>query len=179
MITNSVRINVARVSALVLLLAAVAVADQRGVRAALVPAVDRKPAAGFALKDASGKTARLKDYRGYIVLLDFWATWCTGCKQEIPWFSALQESYGAKRFAVVGISLDDGGWKVVKPFVANATIPYRMLLGDGLTARRYKIGNMPDTFLIDRHGKVAAAYTAGIVDKDDVAANIKMLLAEH
>jgi len=162
--------------ALLLTLAGLA-AEQPKVRAVLQPAKDRKPAADFALADASGKTVQLKDYRGKVVLLDFWATWCHGCKQEIPWFSEFQKTYGAKGLAVVGVSLDEGGWKVLKPFLADAHVPYQMVLGDDAIAKRYGIETMPDTFLIDRNGRVAAAYT-GLVDKDDVEANIKALLFE-
>jgi cytochrome c biogenesis protein CcmG/thiol:disulfide interchange protein DsbE len=153
-----------------------AAADQPGIRAALVPRDERPPAADFALQDAFGKTARLTDYRGKVVLLDFWATWCTGCKKEIPWFSEFQKKYGAKGFAMVGVSLDEGGWKVLKLFLADAKIPYRMLLGNDRMMQRYRIQNLPDTFLIDRRGRVAAAYTAGIVDKSDVDANIRAIL---
>ena len=152
---------------------------QSTVRAALQPAPERKPAADFALRDVIGKTAKLEEYRGKVVLLDFWATWCTGCKQEIPWFVEFQRKFGAKRFAVVGVSLDEGGWSVLKPFLAKTHVPYRMLLGDDATAQRYGIQNMPDTFLIDRHGRVAAAYMAGLVDKDDVELNINALLSER
>jgi len=91
--------------------------------AALHPALERKPAADFALRDVAGKTARLKQYRGKVVLLDLWATWCTGCKEEIPWFVELQRKFGTKRFAVVGVSLDDGGWSVLKPFLAKTHGP--------------------------------------------------------
>jgi peroxiredoxin len=149
------------------------------IRALLQSEKERKLAPDFALEDAFGKTVKLSDYRGKVVLLDFWATWCGGCKQEIPWFSEFQRTDGGQGFAVVGISLDEGGWKVPKPFLADTKPPYRMLLGDNSTAERYGIGNLPDTFLIDRHGKVAAAYTAGLVDKDDVESNIKLILAGH
>jgi peroxiredoxin len=154
-------------------------AAQPTVRAALQPAADRKPAAAFVLRDAAGKTANLKQYRGKVLLLDFWATWCTGCKQEIPWFVEFQRKFGTKRLAVVGISLDEGGWGVLKPFLEKAHVPYRMLLGDDATAHQYGIENMPDTFLIDRKGRVAAAYRAGLVDRDDVQTNIEALLSER
>jgi len=62
-------------------------------------------------------------------------------------------------------SLDEGGWEVRKPFLVKTHIPYRMLLGDDATAQRYGIRNMPDTFLIDRQGRVAAAYLAGLWTK--------------
>jgi|SRR5207302_6876070 len=96
-----------------------AAAGQTAVRAAIHQAKARKPAPEFALTDSSGKTVKLKDYRGKVVLLDFWATWCTGCKKEIPWFAEFERVYGAQGLAVVGVSMDEGGWKVVKPFLAE------------------------------------------------------------
>jgi peroxiredoxin len=87
--------------------------------------------------------------------------------------------YGMRNLAIVGVSMDEGGWNVVKPFLAETHVPYRILLGDDATAQRYGIQNLPDTFLIDRQGRVAAAYTAGLVDKSDVEANIRALLSEH
>ena len=98
---------------------------------------------------------------------------------EIPWFSEFQKTYGAKGFVVVGVSMDEGGWHVLKPFLAETHVPYPILLGDSPTAHRFGIQSMPDTFLIDRQGRVAAAYLTGLVDKDDVEANIKALLAER
>ncbi len=145
----------------------------------LYPVKDRKPASSFALENAAGATVKLDDFRGKVVLLDFWATWCTGCKKEIPWFTEFLETYGAKDFAVVGVSLDEDGWKVLRPFLEDHKIPYPMVLGDEATAKRYGIDNLPDTFLIDRQGRVAAAYLARLVDKDDIAVKIKALLSEH
>jgi len=152
-------------------------ADQPAVRAVLQPAKERKAAPGFALKDASGRTVNLKDYRGRVVLLDFWATWCGGCKEELPWFSEFQRAYGAKGLAVIGVSLDDDGWSIVKPFLADTKVPYEILLGDQVIAQHYRIGAMPDTFLIDRKGRIAVAY-AGLVDKDDVEKNIQAILVK-
>jgi cytochrome c biogenesis protein CcmG/thiol:disulfide interchange protein DsbE len=172
-------IKFARASALLLSLAACAgAADQPGLRVALFPEKERKPAAAFALQEVTGKTIQLADFHGKVVLLDFWATWCTGCKMEIPWFETFQSAYGRKGFAVVGVSLDEDGWKVLKPFLEEHKIPYTMLLGDHPMAKRYGIGNLPDTFLIDRQGRVAAAYKESLVDKDNVEANIKTLLSE-
>ncbi len=114
-----------------------------------------------------------------MVLLDFWATWCTGCKEEIPWFSAFQKTYGEQGLAVVGVSMDEGGWNVLRPFLAKNPIPCTIVLGDNTTAQRYSIDSLPDTFLIDRNGKIAAAYKAGLVDRSDIEANLKALLANH
>ena len=152
-------------------------AEEQTVRAILQPVSDRKPAPEFFLRDSSGKSISLKQLRGKVVLLDFWATWCTGCKKELPWFSEFQKTFGSKRFAVVGVSMDDGGWIVVKPFLAHTQLSYRILLGDEVTAKRYGIDSLPDAFLLDRQGKIAAAYTTGMVDRDNLAANIQTLLA--
>jgi thiol-disulfide isomerase/thioredoxin len=89
-------------------------AEIKHVRAILQPATERRPAPEFTLKDSSGETAKLTDYRGKVVLVDFWATWCEGCKEEIPWFSEFQETNGTKSLAVIGVSMDEGGWPVVK-----------------------------------------------------------------
>ena len=147
-------------------------------RAALQPVDQRKPAPEFALEDSAGKTATLKDYRGKIVVLDFWATWCHGCKEEIPWFAEFEHKYGAQGVAVVGVSLDEEGWKAVRPFIQEAKVPYRIVLGNDATAQKYGIQAMPDTLLIDRQGKIAAAYT-GMINKDEVEKNIRTLIAER
>lgn len=148
-------------------------------QAPLTPVAQRQPAPQFVLKDASGDTVQLRKYRGKVVLLDFWATWCTGCKEEIPSFVRLQQIYGPRGFAVIGVSLDEEGWPVLKPFLAAHSIPYRMLLGDQPTARSYAIENLPDTFLIDRRGRIAAAYWATLVDPANVESNVQSLLVQR
>ncbi len=164
----------------VLILAGSAIAaDPVYIRARLLAASERKPAPTFTLTDASGKQTGLNQYRGKVVLLDFWATWCGGCKQEIPFFVEFNKQYSDGGLAVLGVSLDDGGWKILKPWLDSHPIPYRIVLGDDYTAKDYGIEGMPDTFLIDQQGRVAAAYRAGVIDKDDMESNIKSLLAEH
>jgi peroxiredoxin len=171
--------SLAHASLLVLATLSIAgAADEPTVRAALQPATDRKPAPEFSLKDSSGKTVNLKKYRGKVVLLDFWATWCHGCKEEIPWFSEFERRYSRNGLRVIGVSLDEEGWKAVKPFLETAKVPYRMILVDDPTAKKYGIGNMPDAFLIDRDGRIAAAYV-GLVDKDDVETNIRTMLSQR
>ena len=168
-----------RTAMLLLTIAGIAgAADQPKVRAALQPESERKPAPEFKLRDSSAKDASLKDYRGKVVLLDFWATWCHGCKEEIPWFAEFQRQYGRKGLRVVGASMDEEGWKIVKPFLEKTKVPYRVILANDATAKVYGIETMPDTFLIDRHGRIAAAYV-GLVDKDDVERNIKAMLSER
>jgi peroxiredoxin len=148
-----------------------------GTPATLRPAAQRKPAPQFALPDSSGSTMNLKGYRGKVVLLDFWATWCHGCQLEIPWFAEFSRKYANKGVAVIGVSLDDEGWKVVAPFIKTAQIPYQIVVGNEKVAKAYGIENMPDTFLIDKQGRIAAIYN-GLVDKQNVDANLRAMLAE-
>ena len=173
-------ITLVRLPTVLLALVAIAIAaDQARVSAILQPVTERRPAPEFPLKDSSGETVKLSEYRGKVVLIDFWATWCEGCKEEIPWFSEFQKTNGTKSLAVVGVSMDEGGWQVVKPFLAQTHVPYRILLGDNAIAQRYGIQNLPDTFLIDRQGRIAAVYKAGLVNKGDVDTNIRALISEH
>jgi hypothetical protein len=102
----------------------------------------------------------------------------TNANRKTPWFSGFQQTYGAQGFAVVGVSMDEGGWRVLRPFLAEIHVPYRILLGNDATGESYGILSLPDTFLIDRHGRIAAAYQARLVDKDELETSIKALLAE-
>src|SRR5271165_1797274 len=90
--------------------------------AVLFLAQTNKPAPGFTLQDPNGAKVSLADFKGKVVLLNFWATWCVGCKQEIPWFTDFQTKYKKDGLAVVGVSLDDEGWKVLKPYLAEHPI---------------------------------------------------------
>jgi thiol-disulfide isomerase/thioredoxin len=76
---------------------------------------DRKTAPDFVLNDAHGAAVRLSDYKGNVVLLNFWATWCGPCKIEIPWFSEFETKYKNRGFAVRGVLMDEDGWEAVKP----------------------------------------------------------------
>ena len=140
------------------------------------PEKERKPAPDFELKDADGKTVRLSDYKGKVVLLDFWATWCGPCKIEIPWFIQFERTYKDKGFAVVGVAMDEEGWTVVKPFIGEMAINYRILQGNDAVAQLYGgVDALPTTFLVDREGKIAATHV-GLNNKDDFENGIKKLL---
>ena len=142
------------------------------------PDKDRKIAPEFELKDADGKTVRLSDYKGKVVLLDFWATWCGPCKIEIPWFIDFERKYKDQGFSVIGVSMDEEGWTVIKPFVTEVAINYRILLGSDSTAQLYGgVDALPTAFLIDRDGRIAATHV-GLAGKDDFEDGIKKLV-EH
>lgn len=143
---------------------------------ALQPTTQRKAAPNFALKDADGKMVHLADYKGKVVLLDFWATWCGPCRIEIPWFTDIERKEKDKGFAVVGVSMDDEGWKVIKPFVSEMKINYRVLLGDDDVAHAYGgLDALPTTFLIDREGKIASVHV-GLTSRKDFEDGVEKLL---
>ena len=132
----------------------------------------------FTRVDATGHKIRLSKYKGKVVLVDFWATWCTGCKEEIPWYMEFAEKYRKSDFAAVGIAMDDDGWKVVKPFLAEKlTITYPVVIGDTSLARQFGgINSLPSTLLIDRQGRIAYS-PSGVVDKAEFEGRIRELLA--
>ena len=136
----------------------------------------RKPAPGFALTDSKGATVKLSDYKGKVVLLDFWATWCGGCKVEIPWFMEFENKYKDGGLAVIGVSMDEDGWKAVKPFIEQKKLNYPVVIGTEDLAKKYGgVDALPVTFLIDREGKIASTHT-GLVDKAAVEHEIQKLL---
>lgn len=144
--------------------------------ASLKPDKDRRNAPDFALKDADGRTVRLSDYRGKVVLLDFWATWCDPCRYEIPWFMDMERKKKDRGFAVLGVSMDDDGWEVVKPFIAELGVNYRILVGTDETAQLYGgIDALPTTFLIDRDGKIASVHV-GLGNRRDFEDGVEQLL---
>jgi peroxiredoxin len=151
----------------------------RSVNAASVkPDKDRKPAPDFTLKDADGKLVKLSDYKGKVVLLDFWATWCGPCKIEIPWFMDIQRKNKDRGFEVLGVAMDDEGWEVVKPFVTKMAVNYRMVIGNDTTAQAYGgVDALPTTFLIDKSGKIAAVHV-GLASKKDFEDGIETLLQD-
>ncbi len=113
----------------------------------------------FALTNLAGKTVRLSDFKGKIVLLDFWATWCAPCREEIPDFIQLQKQYSGRGFTVLGIALDEDGAAVVKPLAQKLGVNYPLVIGDTQVAARYGgIQAVPTAFLIGRDGRILKAF---------------------
>jgi peroxiredoxin len=140
-------------------------------------ATSRKAAPSFSLNDSEGKAITLADFKGKVVLLDFWATWCHGCMTEIPWFMEFQNKYKSDGLAVIGVSVDDDGWKSVKPFLAERKFNYTIVVGNQELEKLYAVENPPVAVLIDRGGRIAEMH-AGVVEKESFEKEIKGLLAE-
>jgi peroxiredoxin len=134
------------------------------------------PAPSWELQGADGKTIHSSDFKGKVVILDFWATWCPPCKAEIPSFIALQNEYGKKGLAVVGISVDEGGVDVVKEFAQKLGMNYPVVLADDKTPQAFGgIEAIPTTFIIDREGRIVTKHL-GFTEKDEFEKELKPLL---
>ena len=122
---------------------------------AFVPASPPWPAPQTSFADARGKTLSLADFAGRVVLVNFWATWCAPCREEMPSLERLQTRLGDK-LAILAISQDSGGEKAVAPFVARYGITALRTYLDPTSAvgRAFKVDGLPTSFLIDRHGRV-------------------------
>ena len=147
--------------------------------AAVTPVDKRVQAPRWKLPSLNGGSRQLSDYKGKVLLLNFWATWCAPCRTEMPWFAEFYDRYKAEGLEVVGISVDEKGWGVIKPFVQDTShgINYTILYDTMDLTTMYKLGTMPKTVLIDRSGRAAAIHN-GLVDRDSFEQEIKTVLAE-
>src|SRR5581483_2653059 len=143
----------------------------------LEKARSRKPAPDFVLSDLNGKRLTLAEYKGKVVLLNFWATWCDPCRREIPRFIELQKEYGGRGLQVVGISLDDDA-KAVPPFYREYKMNYPVAVGDAKLAESFgNILGLPVNFLVDRDGRIAARHL-GEADIPQLENEIRDLLRD-
>jgi cytochrome c biogenesis protein CcmG/thiol:disulfide interchange protein DsbE len=111
-------------------------------------------------------------------VLDFWATWCHGCKTEIPWFMEFSKRYRHQGLAVIGVAMDEDGWKSVAPYVRAKKMSYPVVVGDDSVARAFGASeSLPVTLLIDREGNIVESHT-GVIDKEAWEAKIRELLTQ-
>jgi peroxiredoxin len=162
----------ARASVVALLASCAFIPDE----AHLTPEKDRKTAPDFSLKDGDGKLVKLADYRGKVVLVNFWATWCGPCQEEIPWFKDFQRDYKDRNFTVLGLSVDEDGWKAIKPYLARNPLNYPVVLADDRVQMLYgNVENLPTSFVLDQQGRVASHHI-GLVSKKTYREEILGLL---
>ncbi len=165
--------------------ALVIVADRAGWPKRTAPA---PPAAeGAPVTDLNGGLIDLAPYKGKVVWLNYWATWCAPCLIEIPWFIEFQRKYGDRGFQVVGVSLDDEGRSVVQPWLAEqrfdvdgqkVAINYPILIGNEKASQQFvNVFGMPTTLVISRQGKVLKTFV-GITSHEKFVAAIESALAE-
>jgi thiol-disulfide isomerase/thioredoxin len=144
---------------------------------AVCPANAKQANLDFTVNDMDGQSVKLSAFKGKVILLDFWATWCGPCKMEIPGFVELQEAYRDKGLQVVGVSVDDPPDKL-KPFASEFKMNYPVLVGlerDDLQDAYGPMWGIPTTYLIARDGRICRK-NSGVVGKAKYEADIKGLL---
>ena len=154
-----------RASLVAALAAALALAVPAALRAAdaPAPAAPVAPAAASAvphapswkLLDPSGAAVTSDQFKGKVLVVDFWATWCGPCRAEIPGYVDLQRKYGKDGLAVIGVSVDQGGPKMVSDFVQRFGVAYTIVMADDTIAENFGVGDsIPTTYIVDRNGVI-------------------------
>lgn len=135
-----------------------------------------RPAADFSLPDLSGRPVRLSEYKGQVVLVDFWATWCLPCLEELPELKALYGEHKDGGFVIVGISMDEAGQEALARFVREYQVPYPILHAGLDEVEGFPVRGLPTAYLVDRRGFIIKKYF-GFKDPEelerDVAAALK------
>jgi cytochrome c biogenesis protein CcmG/thiol:disulfide interchange protein DsbE len=144
--------------------------------------VGASPAETVPVRDLQDHDVKLADYKGKVVLVNFWATWCEPCQIEIPWMMEFQKKYGPRGFTILGVSMDEDGKKAVAPFLEKSrfdldsqkqAMNYPILLGDDAIAAKFGgILGLPTSMLFSRGGQKIKTIT-GLVDHDDLAKAIE------
>jgi thiol-disulfide isomerase/thioredoxin len=130
-----------------------------------------RPAPPFQLMDLQGKTVSLAEFAGRIVVIDFWATWCTPCVKQIPVLNAFHRSPAGQAVALLGISVDVGGREVVAPFAAEQGIEYPVLLGEETLAFDYGAPGFPALAVVDPQGRIDSLHL-GVIDRSALEAAV-------
>jgi thiol-disulfide isomerase/thioredoxin len=161
------------------------------------PPAGRKPAStatstsddaemqAIVIKDLNDKDVTLAQFKGQVVLLNFWATWCDPCRQEIPWLIEFQQKYSSRGFTILGVSMDEEGKKAINPYLnkerfdvngQKMAMNYPILLGNDTIAEKFGgVMGMPTSMLFDRNGKKVRTIV-GLIKHDDIAKAIEGLL---
>jgi thiol-disulfide isomerase/thioredoxin len=134
------------------------------------------PAPDFTLESLDGKNMRLSDFRGKAVLLNFWATWCSPCKIEMPWFIELQNEYASQGLQIVGVAMDDSSKEDIAKFAKDMGVNYPVLIGKEAVGDAYGgVPALPESFFIGRDGKIVDKII-GLRGKGDIEDAIRKAL---
>jgi thiol-disulfide isomerase/thioredoxin len=146
---------------------------------AYVPASFPRPAPDLALTDLSQNSLSWESYKGKVVLVDFWATWCKPCRKSMPELQELHDKYRGQGFSVIGISIDEGDPKKVEKFVASEEITYPIAIdADKLPAwERFRVKTIPAAFLVDQNGSIVAQWTGIPADIKEIEEKLASLLS--
>lgn len=113
----------------------------------------------FTLKDIGGNTVKLSDYKGKVVFLDFWASWCPPCRNSIPAIIALHKEFESNKDVVIlGINVGER-LDTVQEFMQKENMTYTILLGDNAVSRNYRVNGIPAFFIIDKEGNIVKNYS--------------------
>lgn len=144
----------------------------------LVPAQARRPAPDLNITDIAGNKLTLSQYRGKVVLLDFWAVDCGGCVIEIPWYVQFDKKFREKGLQLIGLDMYGEAPAYIKPFMEKSQMRYPVAVGNDDIQKRFQSDQLPKTMLIDRQGRIAVSHL-GIVDRDAFERDIEELLREQ
>lgn len=141
-------------------------------------AFESVPAPAWQLPDIAGRPVRSDQFKGKVVVLDFWATWCAPCRGEIPGYIKLETEFQKAGLAVVGVSLDQGGPAVVSRFITEHRLNYAVVMGDDKVVEAFGgVDAIPTTFIIDRHG-VIRYRKVGAMPEAQFAAVLEKILQQ-
>lgn len=137
-----------------------------------------KPAPDFSVRDIQGNEVRLEDFKGKVIFLNFWATWCEPCKKELPSMQRLYESLDRDKFEILAVSIDRGNEDRVREFVNKYNLTFPVLIDpDQKIRKRYFVMGLPTSYLIDTHGTLQG-FVSGAREWDSEDSKQVMLSLE-
>ena len=132
------------------------------------------PAPPFTLPDLDGRPVSLSDFAGRPVVVDFWATWCEPCKQQIPVLNHFQRQVAESGVVVLGVAVDAGGREAVAPLAEEHGIEYLVLLGNESLARAYGVPGFPALVVVDAEGRLDSMHL-GVITPEDLAEAVEQV----
>jgi thiol-disulfide isomerase/thioredoxin len=133
----------------------------------------------FSLSNLDGKNVTLNDFADKVLLVDFWATWCGPCREEIPHLNKLYSNYKSRGFEILGISMDTEGAGPVKQFVKDFEIKYPVVMGDDNVAQDFGgIMGLPTTFIVDRKRNIVKKFI-GLPPNEELEKTVRQLVRDR